>query len=236
MVHEETGFLLRTPPLGIECTQRVPASATGSTPFLHLWNSASEPLGKTQPASWCLPRPEHPARMIVFEIISREERAEDSPFPRARGNISVPLSKTSFDASIDKLIFRKRWVSQTSQPVLWTAESATELFPATDAKHASAVRGSKLNDPMSTEQTIVDKNTSRHNDKHLVIWRYNDDQSSDELMQNFWGAPTGPELLRSLKIGDSIALWARAKGGSEGRGRACCNIIERVKMHVFWAI
>ena len=72
--------------------------------------------------------------------------------------------------------------------------------------------------------------------EHVVTWSYLDniDPSSDEaqkLEDQGRGRESGDgSFVRSLKLGDVVTIWAKARFGG------WVNHIERVKIDVYWAV
>lgn len=100
----------------------------------------------------------------------------------------------------------------------------------------------------TTRQTVVQQNYQGDpiNRQHVVTWRYDDtlDMESTEgdklLIET--GAHLNPNFVRQLESGESILLWARARDRprnliNEKNGKdPCINVVDRVRMHVFWAV
>jgi hypothetical protein len=72
--------------------------------------------------------------------------------------------------------------------------------------------------------------------KHKVTWRATDNVNpdsleGDKLEENGRGRFTlNVEFVKDLRIGDSITVWAKA------RFAGWCNIVESVKVEVYWAV
>lgn len=234
----ENGFLLRTPPLGIQCVQSNPSTYRRPSCALSNRKKSSE-NGETRTKHWLPPRDSHPARMIVFEILSREERLEDRPFLRVRGTHSSVISKTSFDATIDSIRLPQMAPQLDVAPMIWTTEAATqEAYAQLPTRISSGVwrRGSSKTHSTLKTHTIVTENFSAQNKKTLTIWRYDECVSSRSTSEKTFGSRTGSGFVRCLRNGESIALWARARDGDGNARTPCCNIVERAKIHVFWAV
>lgn len=287
---KEDGFLIRTPPLGWHCVSDANLSKPGetkppstSTPRPR---AKSKPLIPTpQPPTWLPPRGLHPARRVVFEILSREERPENAHRPGS--TFCYADSKTSFDASVDSISFpktTKRSTNRSIDPLLWTAEAATKDCHTQQPSHVCyAIRAkSSPKSPYSTSSSSyssskpssskappnpfppasgVTKNYTAHNRKVVRTWRYDGaERCYLPTTDRDFGSEDATEFVKALREGDCIGLWARARksgsgGGEEeqqqqqaarrrgagppveqGGSRAWCNVVDRVAIHVFWAV
>ncbi|KAL8935784.1 MAG: hypothetical protein Q9211_004517 [Gyalolechia sp. 1 TL-2023] len=100
----------------------------------------------------------------------------------------------------------------------------------------------------TTRQAVVQQNyqgdaVNRH---HVVTWRYGDNLDMESTESDQMLTETGTHLnnnfVRQLEIGESIVLWARARNRprnliNEKNGTdPCINVVDRVIMHVFWAV
>ncbi len=69
-----------------------------------------------------------------------------------------------------------------------------------------------------------------------IVWRWDDDiqpdsEEAEELDANGRGMETGNgEFVRSLKVGDIVTVWARA------RFPGWVNAVEKVEVDVYWAV
>ncbi len=166
----EYGFLLRTPPLGIQCVQNGrPAQYLSPSSIETTKPSENETHVKR---SWLPPRGSRPARMVVFAILGREERLEDWPFPQLRRSQNSPMSKTSFDAGVDRIYLPTAIPPLNIEPVVWTEETATkECNDQMPAKTNPGVqnRRSAVTRPTLKAHTTVTENLSAQNKKNLVI-------------------------------------------------------------------
>ena len=260
---KEEGFLIRTPPLGWHCISDVDLSKRHEPkpPSTTQRRSKSRPLIPTPaPPSWLPPRGLHPARRVVFEILSREERPEDTHRPGS--TYYYPDSKTSFDAGVDTISFpkmTKKSINRSIDPLLWTAEAATK-----DCHHQQptdvcyTIRSKSLNrssppftsSPSSTLDATeppsgVTKNYTAHNRKVVRTWRYDGaERCFLPTTDRDFGSENATNFVKGLKEGDCVSLWARARKVEEEeprrrpgeQGRAWCNVVDRVAIHVFWAV
>ncbi|KAG9229529.1 hypothetical protein BJ875DRAFT_387174 [Amylocarpus encephaloides] len=91
--------------------------------------------------------------------------------------------------------------------------------------------------PLLPERTCLQKNltSTKFATKHEIIWRATDNiqpdsQEGDQLEEQGRGRDTlNGEFVRNLKMGDIITVWAKA------RFPGWCNVVESVKVDVYWA-
>ncbi|KAI4241386.1 MAG: hypothetical protein L6R40_004562 [Gallowayella cf. fulva] len=82
--------------------------------------------------------------------------------------------------------------------------------------------------------------------QHVITWRYDDtldmDSADGERILTESGTHSNPEFIRALESGESILLWARARNRPRNvfdpavGADPCINVVDRVRMHVFWAV
>ena len=231
----EEGFVLRTPPLGLRCVQsddpRKGYVRSLRSPFKNRSKKGAEKV-----IDWLPPRGKHPARMVLFEILSREERATDHF--NALGFRSD--SKTSFEARIDNIAPPMGIPFSDHEPLHWTTEAATTKSyqrVAFDPKlrerqYIFRPRQSSSGNSHLRQAFPVSWNRTAQNRKCVLSYAHNDTSPYSAEKGRFLSADIVRGFVHSLKEGDSISLWARAW---EGVG-PCCNVVDRVKIHVFWAV
>ena len=275
---KENGFLIRTPPLGWQCV----SDAYSSKRLEDSSSPATEPRPKRtpliptpEPPTWLPPRGLHPARRVVFEILSREERPENRH--RSGSTFCYANSKTSFDATVDTISFPKttrKSVNRGIDPLLWTAEAATKDCHHRQIRPADVCYTIRSKSPISSPSPSpssssssppsfhpspsrhppehpsspsgVTKNYTAHNRKVVRTWRYDGAEHCYlPTTDRDFGSENATEFVKGLKEGDSVALWARARKAEdrderrrfgERESRAWCNVVERVAIHVFWAV
>ncbi|KAI4259548.1 MAG: hypothetical protein L6R42_004533 [Xanthoria sp. 1 TBL-2021] len=99
-----------------------------------------------------------------------------------------------------------------------------------------------------TRQDVVQQNYQGDpvHRQHVVTWRYDEDLDPESFEADGIVTETGThangDFIRKLETGESIVLWARARfrprkafdptAGAD----PCINVVDRVRMHVFWAI
>ena len=100
----------------------------------------------------------------------------------------------------------------------------------------------------TTRQAVVQQNyqDNAFHRQHVVTWRYDDnlDPYSLEAKRRVTdkGVHLNGEFVRKLETGESILLWARARPRPRkvidpvAGGYPCINVVDRVRMHVFWAV
>ena len=284
---KEDGFLIRTPPLGWRCVSEANISKryeNSKPPAVPAQPRAkSKPLIPTpRPPTWLPPRGLHPARRVVFEILSREERLEN--WHRPGSTFCYADSKTSFDATIDAISFpktTKRSINRSLDPLLWTAEAGTKdchrsqqpqqlsnvcyairsknpRKPSSSSSSSSSSKPSSAHPPPPTPPTSsgVTKNYTAHNRKVVRTWRYDGaERCYLPTTDRDFCSEHATDFVKGLKEGDCVSLWARAKktgrssseeerarrrrragGGEQQADRAWCNVVDRVAIHVFWAV
>ena len=264
---KENGFLIRTPPLGWHCVSDADSSKRRESEP----SSIIQPRPKWKPLipgprtpTWLPPRGLHPARRVVFEILSREERLENTHRPGS--TFCYANSKTSFDATVDTISFpktTKKSIKRSIDPLIWTAEAATKDYHQQPADICYTIRSRSPNHPspspsssscsssssnppyQATSPSNITKNYTAHNRKVVRTWRYDGaERCYLPTTDRDFGSENATEFVRALKEGDCIGLWARARK-VEARDarrrpgeqdRAWCNVVDRVAIHVFWAV
>ncbi|KAL8922286.1 MAG: hypothetical protein Q9208_005256 [Pyrenodesmia sp. 3 TL-2023] len=100
----------------------------------------------------------------------------------------------------------------------------------------------------TTRQTVVQQNYQGDavNRQHVITWRYDDNFNMDSLEGDIVLAKTGShsngDFVRQLESGESVLLWARARNrprdmnDNQKGADPCINVVDRVRMHVFWAV
>ncbi|KAL9598636.1 MAG: hypothetical protein Q9219_004382 [cf. Caloplaca sp. 3 TL-2023] len=100
----------------------------------------------------------------------------------------------------------------------------------------------------TTRQAVVQQNYQGDaiNRQHVVSWRYDDafdmDSTRGDQMLTEVGTHLNGSFVRQLESGESVVLWARARSRprnlitSSSGTDPCINVVDRVKMHVFWAV
>ena len=264
---KENGFLIRTPPLGWHCVSDADSSKRRESepPSIIQPRPKWKPLiPRPRTPTWLPPRGLHPARRVVFEILSREERLENTHRPGS--TFCYANSKTSFDATVDTISFpktTKKSIKRSIDPLIWTAEAATKDYHQQPADICYTIRSRSPNHPspspsssscsssssnppyQATSPSGVTKNYTAHNRKVVRTWRYDGaERCYLPTTDRDFGSENATEFVRGLKEGDCIGLWARARK-VEARDarrrpgeqdRAWCNVVDRVAIHVFWAV
>ncbi|KAI4140399.1 MAG: hypothetical protein L6R39_005817 [Caloplaca ligustica] len=134
----------------------------------------------------------------------------------------------------------------------------SELLP----KHASPASSPIENQPVqlfetrrtkpslaaTTRQAVVQQNYQGDamNRQHIVTWRYDDtldmDSTEGDRILTKTGSHSNVDFVRQLESGESIILWARARSrpwdliNEKNGADPCINVVDRVRMHVFWAV
>ncbi|KAI4213073.1 MAG: hypothetical protein LQ351_004227 [Letrouitia transgressa] len=118
-------------------------------------------------------------------------------------------------------------------------EHPTQLFQTTRTKPSLAA---------TTRQTVVQQNYQGDaiHRSHVITWRYDDDMDmdstkGDEVLEQT-GSHSNADFVRQLERGESIILWARARNRPRNISTPtsgtdpCINVVDRVRVHVFWAV
>ncbi|KAL8799264.1 MAG: hypothetical protein Q9182_006031 [Xanthomendoza sp. 2 TL-2023] len=100
----------------------------------------------------------------------------------------------------------------------------------------------------TTRQAVVQQNyqgDALHR-QHVITWRFDDtldmDSSEGDRILTESGTHSNPDFIRALESGESILLWARARNRPRNLfdpaigTDPCINVVDRVRMHVFWAV
>ncbi|KAL8749759.1 MAG: hypothetical protein Q9184_006680, partial [Pyrenodesmia sp. 2 TL-2023] len=100
----------------------------------------------------------------------------------------------------------------------------------------------------TTRQAVVQQNYQGDavNRQHVITWRYDDNFHMDTFEGDMMLAETGShsngDFVRQLESGESVLLWARARSRPRNMihnqkwADPCINVVDRVRMHVFWAV
>ncbi|KAL8847922.1 MAG: hypothetical protein Q9221_007054 [Calogaya cf. arnoldii] len=148
-------------------------------------------------------------------------------------NVTVLKKVPGAEASNDKL-------SRQATP----ASSAIDDNPV----QIFETRRTKASDAARARQAVVQQNYQGDaiHRQHVITWRYDDNPDpysfeTDRMLTEF-GTHSNGDFIRKLETGESIILWARAwfrlRNGFDLTAGAdpCINVVNRVKMHVFWAV
>lgn len=100
----------------------------------------------------------------------------------------------------------------------------------------------------TTRQSVVQQNyqgDATHR-QHVITWRYDDtldmDSTEGDRLLTETGTHSNSDFVRSLENGESIVLWARARNrprdilDPSSATDPCINVVDRIRMHVFWAV
>ncbi|KAJ5312319.1 hypothetical protein N7508_003149 [Penicillium antarcticum] len=179
-------------------------------------------LGKVIPPKPLPHRGAHPCRKIIFKLSSRDQGGG-----RRRENM-YQFSWTWFDTEVIKAAHeRKMYINGEEQAIL-DNEGGQKRKHYTEADALLLPRGNKLqvNGAHVGEMQHVE-----------IVWDYRDgippeSTEADEAERDLGrGRLTlDGRGVRELEIGDSIALWARA------RFPGWSNHVERASVRVFWAV
>lgn len=92
--------------------------------------------------------------------------------------------------------------------------------------------------PLNPTGTVLQKNmtATRPAKEHIITWSCDDNirpdsKEAQELEKVGRGRETGSgEIVRNLKVGDVVTVWAKARYGG------WVNHVEEVKIDVYWAV
>lgn len=194
---------------------------------------------------------EYPCRKIVFTI-----KSHDQGWGGGLGNKGTYNgSYTWFDAGKEELVAFK----QGQEPSTLPSKSANTIdVPTTESDTPITCTFHTTSPPTESNQTSSDDTDIKYhfhhafepNDQclqknrtaektmqtHQIVWSCDDDIDPDSvfgqgLIDAGRGRATGTgEFVRNMRIGDVVTVWAKA------RFAAWCNVVEEVKIDVYWAV
>jgi len=205
----EDKMYVRTLPLAVYGTQ-------GDVVLTKQWKSGSQEfrLGveddeDSETRDWLPPRGEHPCRMIEFNLWSSDQGWSDNHINHG----TYQDSYTWFDASVET----PNLDTSNSKAVIWPSHlliydsNAANLpfeFTRRDPAHPF------LPPPTHLQRNIHAQHNTHH---HTITWHYLDsiDENSPAAVEadnrgQGWKSLDG-SFVRSLKMGDCITLWMRAR-------------------------
>jgi hypothetical protein len=199
--------------------------------------------------SWM--KSEYPCRKIVFTI-----KSHDQGWGGGIGNKGTYNgSYTWFDAGKEELVAFK----QGEKPSTLPSKSSNIInVPTTESDTPITCAFHTISPPTESNQTSSDDTDIQYhfhhafepNDNclqknvtaeksmqtHKIVWSCDDNIDPDsvfgqQLIDAGRGRATGTgEFVRNMRIGDVVTVWAKA------RFAAWCNVIEEVKIDVYWAV
>ncbi|KAK1763564.1 hypothetical protein QBC33DRAFT_549332 [Phialemonium atrogriseum] len=225
-------FLARSQPLGFA---RHPAGADpqawAEEEPKPIQLQKEHPREKLQDLAKCpLTLVEHPCRKIVFTIHSRDQGWGGN----VQDHGTYKSSFTWFDAGLER--FEAGDGVSASAPAL-DASELRSIWPEvrTNEQGEQYIHADLLSDP----EHLVQFNllAAARVMKHRVEWSYLDDidPQSTEAAESLERVGRGTnsvdgKFVRSLKLGDVVTLWARA------RFAGWQNRVQRVQMDVYWVV
>ncbi|RAL68496.1 hypothetical protein DID88_007224 [Monilinia fructigena] len=200
-------------------------------------------------------RGEFPCKKIVFRIKSHDQGWGGAREDRA----SYRGSHTWFDVGLERTIATTNGLipggpqfhlSKSKSPA---SESTNEIVcglqtisPGVQSNPENSVRDNATDLPnsltfkhtLNPDQKYLQKNrTATHaSQEYIIVWRFDDDihpdsPEADELEAQGRGRETANgEFVRSLKIGDVVTIWAKA------RYAGWSNTVEDASIDVYWAV
>ncbi|KAI3340864.1 hypothetical protein F4824DRAFT_355924 [Ustulina deusta] len=235
----EDKFVLRTEPLGL---------TTWHSTDQKQWQAAApacklgEEYSRTELERFVEGPPstlDHPFRKIVFDIVSRDQGWS----PQRDSHGTYRFSPTWFDVGIDRFDKGHTCPDEQMEKSESKAPDGSEKIPTT-----SAIRPiwPPLKENLSeyyhqlhpaADHKIQCNRVAEHDwQHHRIEWSYTDDidpksSGGQELDSIGRGSATGDgSFLRSLKVGDMVTVWARARFPS------WVNSIQKVRVEVYWAL
>lgn len=228
----ENQFLVRSEPLGMTNwspddqeawrLQAIPQELKAEIPRSKLQNYIDERLESVL---------ENPCRKIVFKIQSNDQGWGGNLGERGTFNGSW----TWFDAGLERFA-AETGASDTSlqkNPNI-TVNMLRPVWPKPIADGSDSTRYNHELHAAPDHKIQSNRTASRQTQEHVVEWRYNDDvdpemSAADELNDAGRGRATGNgEFVRSLRLGDVVTVWGRARFGGWQ------NHIKKVEVKVYW--
>ena len=124
------------------------------------------------------------------------------------------------------------------------ASSAMDIEPV----QLFETRRTKPSLAATVRQDVVQQNYQGDalNRQHKITWRYDDtldmESTEGDRLVIETGEHANGDFVRKLESGESILLWARARNrprdilSPSSGSDPCLNVVDRVRMHVFWAV
>ncbi|KAK8061292.1 hypothetical protein PG994_007658 [Apiospora phragmitis] len=240
-------FLLRTDPLGL--SRWTPPNHDSWRSTQALPHKLGRELGSDRFQEFVEEPPpvsEHPVRKVVFNIRSSDQGWGGEPNDHG----SYRHSWTWFDAGLER--FDAEAQCDENCPSYSAEEGkgkdghicSCAVWPVWPAVASSEGNEGAANPPRYDHDLLptadhkiqANKVAKQGIQQHHIVWRWNDDvdpnsSAAEELERNGRGKATGNgEFVRSMKLGDIITVWGRARfGGWENR-------VEKVEIKVYWAV
>ncbi|KAI0405926.1 hypothetical protein F4802DRAFT_124513 [Xylaria palmicola] len=235
----ENKLLLRTEPLGLTAwhtddQDRWQAAAPARS--IHEEYSHKELEALVEGKALTL---EHPARKIVFDIVSRDQGWSHD----LENHHTFHYSWTWFEAGIDRFDKGHEQSTETSEKSESDTTSNNEKTPTT-----AAIRPvwpplqedlSGYNHPLhpAVDHMIQSNRVAEHDwQNHHIEWSWTDgidpeSSGAQELTSNGRGSATGDgSFLRNLRLGDMVTVWGYA------RFPGWNNSVQKVQVRVYWAL
>ncbi|KAI1427395.1 hypothetical protein F5Y12DRAFT_169990 [Xylaria sp. FL1777] len=235
----ENRFILRTEPLGLTAWHSEKPK---------LWQAAAPArrLGKEYPRAELerfIEGPpstlDHPFRKIVFDIVSRDQGWSDAIDTHG----TCRSSWTWFDAGIDRFDKAHTCSGENDERSETEGSNSSEKVPTTCAirpiwpplKETSSEYDHQLL-PTADHRIQCNYVADHEWQHHRVEWSCTDNidptsNAGKELDSVGRGSATGDgTFLRSLKVGDMLTVWGRA------RFPGWMNSVQKVQVEVYWAL
>ena len=206
-MQEVFGFTLYSPPLASE------SSLTRAATFKKgLRRLVVKDLETAMP-----PRGRHPARMIVFEVVSQRYDSQTGKFC----DVGIIRKK---DQPLEQDVAEAEGQRRNSS-VFSAFRSNTR-----PSKHAKSAKPAKAHQLVAQRECWFSPGAKAEG-KYIIIWKRDEDLKdgiSEHVDENVM--PTTTNFISKLKVGDSVGLWAPVVRGN------CVYRIDEVRMHTFWAV
>jgi hypothetical protein len=184
---------------------------------------------EAESAQWLPPRGEYPCRKIVFQLWSEDQGWSDD-----RDNHGTYRGSYSwYDASVETLdcdILNQGCVTWPAHLLVCGSDSPILVqspfhFTRRDPEHPF------LPPPTHLQRNVHANRTIHH---HTITWHYLDSIDSPVAMEadlngRGWKSLDG-SFVRSLKVGDCITLWMRA------RFPGWLSHVVKAKIETYWAV
>lgn len=188
-----------------------------------------------------LPSLVHPVRKIVFTITSHDQgwaSGESDP------NSEYGHSWTWFDVGLERFSTTPCAACAAAEcphteAYKWAPEmsfcNARTVLPGPAEPDQDGTVGLAHTDSPGDRALQINKRADRNSRTHTVVWNWDDGiepgsaRADDELVKRGRGRATAQgEFVRSLKAGDMITVWAKA------RFPGWANHVDSIKVDVYW--
>ncbi|KFH45648.1 hypothetical protein ACRE_035730 [Hapsidospora chrysogenum ATCC 11550] len=246
----ENRFLLRSVPIGLTTLDDRKNLAEG---FSYDTNEAKprplktefDPVFFKKLANHPMPKLEHPVRKIVFTIKSRDQGFGG---PRRRGPGPYDASWTWFEAGLERFDREQTCDPQCTADLRYNSPKSPapslplcalrSVYPPIETSDKGEGEYKYHHSLAANDKYLIQRNKTANRDlqDNVVTWSRTDnvDPESEEAReleaQGRGKASMTGEFVRSLKMGDVVSIWAKA------RFPAWVNHVEKIKVDIYWAV